>query len=67
MLNATFAIELASKHVGSGSMVSSAQVCLADAQRLNDCGATKQAHARALKSLAYSIGIFHADYRLAAG
>jgi hypothetical protein len=57
----------ARKHVGNGAaMESSARLCLADAVSLKDQGDFKHAKERAVKSLAYSVGIFHADYQKAA-
>jgi hypothetical protein len=47
-------------------MESSARLCLADAIELYDAGDFEAAKRRALKSLAYSIGICHPDYRRAA-
>lgn len=59
-------IILARKHVHNPvAMRSSAELCLADAVRLQDEGNLNAAKARALKSLAYSVGILHADYRRA--
>lgn len=59
-------ITLARKHVGNGAaMESSARLCLADAVKLYDEGEYCYAYDRALKSLAYSVGVFHADYRKA--
>lgn len=55
------AITLARKHLG-GEMESSALLCLSDAIRLYDDGDYKGASRRALKSLAYSVGVFHHDY-----
>lgn len=55
-------IELARKHIGKGSMVSSAQLCLDDAVRLASEGRQGYARERAIKSLQYSVGIFHQDY-----
>lgn len=60
-------IVLARKHVGNGAaMESSARLCLADAVKLYDDGKHDDAKVRALKSLAYSVGIMHADYKRAA-
>lgn len=59
-------LSLARKHIGSGSMVSSARLCLSDAVSLADKGELGYARIRAVDSLKYSVGIFHADYRLAA-
>lgn len=48
-------------HLG-GSLESSARVCLEDAVRLKDSGDYEMAANRALKSLAYSVGIFSHHY-----
>lgn len=61
------AIILARKHVGNGAaMESSARLCLADAISLQEKGDLTHAKARAVKSLGYSVGVFHADYQKAA-
>jgi len=65
-MNADKVIILARKHVGNGAaMESSARLCLSDAVALYDAGKLDDAKVRALKSLAYSVGINHADYRRA--
>ena len=61
-MNTQKAITLARKHLGQGQMESSARLCLADAIALNDEGNLCAAQSRALRSLAYSVGIFHPDY-----
>lgn len=43
-------------------MVSSARLCLDDADSLKLVGKEKDAKKRLLKSLAYSVGILHPDY-----
>lgn len=58
-------IALARKHLGKGTMESSARLCLEDAVRLYDEGAYFDSRLRALKSLQYSVGCFHPDYRRA--
>ena len=59
-------IILARKHVGNGSAFeSSARVCLEDAVALSAEGKLDAAKARAIKSLAYSVGEFHKDYQKA--
>lgn len=58
-------LALARKHLG-GDMESSARLCLADAIHLRDRGDLTHARARAIRSLEYSIGIFHSDYARAA-
>lgn len=60
-------IRLARKHLGQGTMESSARLCLADAIVLYDHACYDDAHERALKSLKYSVGILHPDYQLAMG
>jgi len=58
-------IIIARKHLGKGEMVSSAEVCLSDAINLYDSGELDVAKTRALKSIAYSVGVFHQDYKRA--
>jgi len=58
-------IALARKHIGKGTMESSARVCLSDANHLFDRGLIDYAKKRALDSLKYSVGIFHKDYQKA--
>ena len=66
-MNANQTIILARKHVANGAvMESSARLCLADAIALFDKGVEDFAKSRALKSLAYSVGMFHQDYKRAA-
>jgi hypothetical protein len=67
-MNANKVLEIARKHVGNGAaMESSARLCLADAVAMRDTAETYDemvASARtALRSLSYSVGIFHADYQ----
>lgn len=60
------AIRLARKHVGNGAaMESSARLCLSDALELMEKERYEYAYARAVRSLGYSVGIFHADYQAA--
>lgn len=65
-MSAADIIELANRHLGAGCMVSSARLCLDDARQLlaASCADARQ---RALRSLAYSVGILHPDYRRAIG
>ena len=63
-MNANQVLILARKHLG-GEMESSARLCLSDAVTLYAEGKLDYAKARALKSLAYSVGVFHPDYRKA--
>ena len=69
MINAAEkAIRLARKHIGNGAaMDSSARLCLADALALMEKQDYEAAHARAVRSLGYSVGVFHADYKSAKG
>lgn len=63
-MNANDAIILARKHIGNGAaMDSSARLCLTDAVALQDKGDLSAAKVRALKSLGYSVGVFHNDYK----
>jgi hypothetical protein len=55
-------IEIATKHAGH---MGSALICLHDAIELAADGDYENACERALKSICYSVGIFHEDYRLA--
>ena len=64
-MNTDIVIRLARKHLGNGVMESSARLCLEDAICLYDGGNLYRAKERALKSLAYSVGILHPDYRRA--
>ena len=58
-------IALARKHIGAGTMESSARLCLADAIASYDHGAYGIARDWAVKSLRYSIGILAPDYKRA--
>lgn len=63
-MNAFEVIQLARKHVNNGaSMQSSAELCLRDAEALQAQGKCVEARNRAVKSLQYSVGVFHPDYR----
>ena len=57
-------IILARKHIG-GDMESSARFCLQSAIEFRDNGFFDSARMWALKSLDYSIGIFHPDHKRA--
>ena len=66
-MNANQIITLARKHVANGAvMESSARGCLADAIAQFDLGNEGYAKMWALKTLAYSVGVFHQDYKRAA-
>ena len=58
-------IAIAEGHIGEGAMASSARLALKDAKRLLEEGEEGPAYSRALNSLAYSVGVFHADYKRA--
>lgn len=60
--SASKTIILARKHLG-GAMESSARLCLSDAVLLYDAGSYESARRQALRSLAYSVGVFHPDYK----
>jgi len=64
-MNTNQVIVLARKHLGKGEMESSARLCLSDAIGCVENGLLEHAKQRALKSLQYSVGIFHEDYRRA--
>lgn len=58
------AIDAAKKNVANNvPMKSSALSCLSDAESLFEVGNFFYAHKRALKSLAYSVGVFSAVYQ----
>ena len=54
---------LARKHVKKGKAKTSANLCLQDAEKLYASGDYDHARERAIKSLEYSVGCFHADYQ----
>lgn len=56
------AIRSARKYIG-GVMESSARLCLADAIVCYDDGDYDSAYRLAVKSLKYSVGIFHPEYK----
>lgn len=56
-------INAAERHAPSaGAMRSSADVCLADAHAAVEREDFRSARMWALRSLSYSVGVFHADY-----
>lgn len=62
------AIIIARKHVGNGAaMESSARMCLGDALQFQQEGEFYLAKNAALRSLRYSVGVFHADYKVVDG
>jgi hypothetical protein len=58
-------IKLARSHLGKGAMVSSAHCCLCDAREALNRGDFDAARMWAVRSLAYSVGMFSAAYRAA--
>lgn len=58
----TEVLALAEKHADKGQMPSSARLCLEDARSLAAQGKPILAHVRAMRSLQYSVGMFHPDY-----
>ena len=66
-MNTEQAIILARKHVITGAQKeSSALFCLSDAMDMMERGDLESAKKWAIKSLAYSVGVFHSDYKRAA-
>jgi hypothetical protein len=64
--DASQALDLARKHASNGAiMQSSAEFCLRDAESSHKEGLALVTIAHAVKSLSYSVGIFHADYKAA--
>jgi hypothetical protein len=59
------ALRLAQLHTRQGAMQSSAELCAADALECFNAGDYGHAHERAVKSLAYSVGIFSPVYKAA--
>jgi len=64
-MNTDQVLALARKHLGKCSMESSARLCLQDAVKLKDDGELRLARERAMRSIAYSVGVFHADFKKA--
>lgn len=63
-MNSYEVIQLAKKHVNNGApMQSSAQLCLKDAEELQAQGKYEAARNQAVRSLRYSVGAFHPDYK----
>jgi len=65
-MNAAQTLTLARKHLATAIQESSARFCMTGAVRALDDGALDSAKMWALKSLGYSVGVFHADYKRAA-
>jgi hypothetical protein len=62
-MNANQVLILARKHVNNGAALeSSARLCLADAVKLFDEGDHMGAKLQALRSLKFSVGMFHEDF-----
>lgn len=62
-MNAQQFIELAEKHVAQAEMRSSAQLCIDDAKACLANGKPEYAIHRAVRSLAYSVGILSPIYK----
>lgn len=63
-MNSYEVIQLAKKHANNGApMQSSAQLCLKEAIDLQQQGKYEAARNLAVKSLRYSVGVFHPDYK----
>ena len=66
-MNTKDIITLARKHVDNDApMSSSARLCLRDSIVQYDMGFFDYARKWAIKSLSYSVGVFHSDYQKAA-
>lgn len=63
-MNSYEVIQLANKHIDNSINKESAILCLNDAIELQAKGKCTSARNRAVKSLQYSVGIFHKDYQL---
>ena len=61
-MNTQDTIKLARKHIASAQFETSARLCLNDAVKCHDAGELPAAKNRALKSLQFSVGVFHPDY-----
>ncbi len=65
-MNTEQAIILARKHViTEAQKESSALFCLSDAMDMMERGEFESAKKWAIRSLAYSVGVFHSDYKRA--
>jgi hypothetical protein len=64
-------LDLAKRHASEGDMASSAELCYQTACKImgpawnNDRADITGADVHALRSLSYSVGVFHTDYKLA--
>lgn len=67
MTTVSQALTLARKHLGKGNMESSARACMMDAVAQYDKGNYDAARMWAVKSIAYSVGVIHPDYKKAKG
>lgn len=63
--NSAIVIALADLHLGKGSMQSSALLCVQNAAQMTVIGMHRSAAQNALRSLTYSVGIFHPDHTAA--
>ena len=58
-----YSIAIARSHQSHGDMASSAILCAADALSCFESGNMAAAYERAVDSLEYSVGRYHADYK----
>jgi hypothetical protein len=58
------AVKVARRNLGKGTMVSSAQLNYNDAVELLYAGKDAESVAKSLRSLSFSVGVFHADYKV---
>lgn len=66
-MNTRDILNLVRRHIGNGAaMDSSARSCLEDASVAEALGEYTYARQWALRSLSYSVGIFHEDYQAVA-
>ena len=65
-MKASEIVELAAMHLSKAAMLSSAQLNLDEAREALAEGDEEAASRSAARSLKYSVGIFHEDYRRAA-
>lgn len=64
-MRAAAVIELVQQHISEAIQASSAAICLRDAQQLLADGNERYAVRRALKALAYCVGVLHPAYAAA--
>jgi hypothetical protein len=62
-MNVNKVMALARKHLGEGTMESSARFCMEESVKAYDDGLLDRAEYWATRSLEYSVGVFHPDYK----